>query len=273
MITTLKSGNWGHVGRPGQVGGSGVGDEHHAVAAEVEILGEVIAAASGWAGVSHAERGKVKAKIVRTLAPIMERLDPQEYLSIGRRDSPQQIVQEQLDKWAETSGDSDERAIGMQISVMKEFGLEEKSVSHLPGGSGWDTHDSDLVYLRAEYQNTQKFFKDKGITHVSLFRGVGNTQSLREGEQEIMMAPASAWSTDLDTALQFANGRPHSHILTTRVPVERVLSTCVTGRGCLSEAEVIVLGGKTKVNSFPKDERLGRAASSGLRNRVLKSLK
>ena len=72
-------------------------------------------------------------------------------------------------------------------------------------------------------------------------------------------APLSAWSTSRHTAYAFAEGESPSVsyglVLGATIPKERILSTTLTGLGCLNEAEVIVLAGDNdEIQVLPYDQ-------------------
>ena len=75
------------------------------------------------------------------------------------------------------------------------------------------------------------------------------------GYETVKMQPASSWTTDLETAIEFATDKANPEMLTSRVPVTDVLSTCVTGRGCLAEEEVILLGKPQRARVFVRERR------------------
>lgn len=165
-------------------------------------------------------------------------------------------VKAKINLWADTAGDSSSEAVAMQRAVQEEFGLKDAELRHL----GWVDHPIDpedmarnRAFVRAEYDATQAYLKNKGMTHISLFRGVkDDDDELGYGHETVTTQPASSWTTDLDTALEFANSEVAGHpkVLTTRVPISEVLSSAVTGRGCLSEQEYLVLGRPTRVQVF-----------------------
>ena len=97
-------------------------------------------------------------------------------------------------------------------------------------------------FLKAMYDETQKRLKAAGITHIEVYRGVGEGTELpyaKVGARVRRRANAlESWSASLAVADTFG-----PVVLRTIVPVERVLSTCRTGFGCLPEAEVVVIGG------------------------------
>lgn len=181
--------------------------------------------------------------------------------------TPDQVaffVKSKMDLWADTSGDSSIPAVRMQYAVRDEFGLKDSEMKHLDAFVvGYDREDAqNRAFVRAEYERTQAWFKEQGITHVSIFRGMEGSNTdlggegqhvprFGEGYEMVTMQPASSWTTSVDTAMEFANqqdGEPL--VLTSRVPVADVLSTCVTGRGCLTEEEIILLGNTQSVKVF-----------------------
>jgi hypothetical protein len=58
-----------------------------------------------------------------------------------------------------------------------------------------------------------------------------------------VLQPASAFSTDQGVARRFG-----SMVLDAVVPKERILSTAMTGPGCLNEDEILVIGGDTDLS-------------------------
>jgi len=177
-------------------------------------------------------------------------------------------VKQKIDLWAETSGDSNEEAKRMQDAVRKEFGLDQAAMEHMGDVFPMGTQDEarNRAFVRAEYEATQAWFKARGITHVSVFRGMGaepgtdigyenaegdfGVGQFGLGYETVTMQPASSWSTDLDVAIEFGADSSSPVVLTARVPVETVLATCVTGRGCYVESELILLGKPTRARVF-----------------------
>jgi hypothetical protein len=160
----------------------------------------------------------------------------------------------------------------MQTAVKDEFDIHAGTMNHLlqtPSvakaigkGQEWaqmvtpqaQAHAQARAFVRAEYERTQRWFAKRGLTHVTLTRGM-ESDTLEAGTTEtVQMQPASSWSANIATAVQFSRGggqfATHKEgnpiVLVARVPVARILSTAVTGRGALSEEEVIVLGGEQK---------------------------
>jgi len=185
-------------------------------------------------------------------------------------------AQQYVDNWANTAADSDANALAMQVATAHELDAASPPFDALLGsvggigpiGASLSSAVNDIVsgegatmqaFVRSEYNATQSFLKDHGVTgEVLLYRGmsfgrddppmpkdwVSGTQS------PIQMNPASSWSVDKMTATSFGGmgggGFPIAEhgadlaLLTSRVKVEDIISTSRTGRGALSEGEVLV---------------------------------
>lgn len=116
------------------------------------------------------------------------------------------------------------------------------------------------------YQNTQEQLKAMGVEELVLFRGMAldaDDPLLANGELvesdtafyseqyryrvarevPLRMQPISSFSASLRTAGSFTFGERGQHhaLVAVTVPREKIFATCVTGIGCLAEAEVVVL--------------------------------
>jgi SPP1 gp7 family putative phage head morphogenesis protein len=181
-----------------------------------------------------------------------------------------------IGRWAGTANDQDARSLAMQETAAKEFGIKGAAGWDLSGGpSGLSAEgraeratemrssiDADLKtneplyrdFLRAQYDDTQKMFRDAGITKVELSRGfdirppdrglhdIGFTDPpswAKNGDRtEVPLRPLSSFAYVAAKANNFGNWRFDAY-----VPISRILSTPRTGFGCLREKEVVVLGG------------------------------
>lgn len=197
-----------------------------------------------------------------------------------------------VSRWAETSHNSSVVSIAMQESATKEFNLT--GIGTWDESENTDEMNQDLAqsvqseltkngdmyqaFLRAQYDSTQQFFKDNGISQVTAYRGFKfdgeyNTQ-LTPDEQvpgampswavpeeqddfnddgntwnaDIPLRPLSSFSYDPNQASNFAGSgyTDTGRMIAGVVPVSRVLSTAVTGNGCLNEREMVLLGGTDK---------------------------
>jgi len=184
-------------------------------------------------------------------------------------------AQQYVDQWANTAADSDDHSLAMQVATAQELGAPSPAFDRLLATAVGDNTGDPIkpsvqevmdeqghtmqAFVRSEYTATQAYLKDQGITgSVLLYRGmsfghddppipkdwVNGTQS------PIQMNPASSWSVDKLTATSFGGmgggGFPLADpdadlaLLTSRVKVEDIISTSRTGRGALSEGEILV---------------------------------
>jgi hypothetical protein len=124
-------------------------------------------------------------------------------------------------------------------------------------------------FISSMYQSTQEYYKSKGITHVPAYRGslmtveqsgydsrritkIPETNEPLLFEASIESRPISSWSTNRNTAFDFADLRMAGveeevpHIYFTYIPIEEILANPFTGMGCLNESEIVTLGKKRK---------------------------
>lgn len=276
-VTTLGgpgSGNFGHSGRPGAVGGSGGGglsvgmpeegdftdesDSNIPRQDEIDALTDVLMEASNaedydidaLAEAPIRMRKEMKAEIVETLADRLQSSMPE--LS---SDESQKIVQTYVKAWTMSTLNSP-TGVELQHAVVQEFDLKNAATDHYPNFKSEVTPYA-RAFVRAEYEEAQDFFNDNDIKNITVFRGIGGNSVKERGEQTINLQPASSWTTDLDIAKSFAKMQSkgnaedvESKILVARIPVKRVQSTAVTGRGALHESEVIIHGGPLKVKAY-----------------------
>lgn len=173
--------------------------------------------------------------------------------------------------WATSSANNNPESIALQLAAKDEFnlkgtyqkyGIEEVSKAKEILSKNGDAYKS---FLRAQYDNTQILLKEKGISKVTLFRGVledesvgsyiGNAVEIRN----MVLQPISSFSTDHEIAIQFATDKEYKQIgriIAIDTPREAILSTPLTGLGCLNESEFVVLGGESKVTTVAWKPRL-----------------
>jgi len=124
--------------------------------------------------------------------------------------------------------------------------------------SGSGLGNLNRAIIREQYDQTQQFLEDSGVTSVNVYRGMrfnqwGENPPPAEFNQvttnspvSINANPVSSWSSNNHTANDFANGGdPNGYqvVLSAVVPRERIFSTPRTGAGCFRESEFVVLGG------------------------------
>jgi hypothetical protein len=219
----------------------------------------------------------------RGYSKILERLSDFSPLeSYG--DTPlDQLVSGIINSWAVTSNDANPLALAIQDIAQETFGLTEaddwrlnvldselkqkiiNDKNEIVNDPELSTFVKDI--LQIQYQLTQKYFAEKGIKTLEVYRGVemaSQTALLNTVEDALVGAPfrdvemvyeiikggtyrakastrpLSAWSFNGDTAEEFA-GRV-GVLMRTQIPVKDIFSTPQTGFGCLTESEVVVLG-------------------------------
>ena len=62
--------------------------------------------------------------------------------------------------------------------------------------------------------------------------------------------PLSSWSLHRDTSAHFAGATTYQEkglLLYMEVPAERIAATAVTGMGCITEQEIVLIGGQPDV--------------------------
>jgi len=235
-----------------------------------------------------AERAEFKKRVVEeTVSRVKERLSeddvPESLLKAMRFDRPEYsegsaggeqkrtaLVRGMVDRWADTSGDSDPPAVGVQRAIAAELSreipdLKDSELKHLGQYGRRPISTEDILkarqietlvgesgavraVVRAQYEATQQYFKEQGIKELTLHRGFHAPNLKESDDAEILMQPASSFSLNRRTAEMFANDMEYafSGLATVTVPVSRVFSTPATGFGCLPEQEVVVLGGKVR---------------------------
>jgi len=201
----------------------------------------------------------------------------------------QRFVQHFVDQWAGSSNDSQRDSLLVQRAVEKVFGLvgvletqemesEDSFAAEEPDLEAKELLKNPAVekvltsFLRAQYANTQSYFKSKGIKTVEVLRGAAmlsvreqlnsyNQDHQRsktldndvpnEGNMEVWspLRPLSSWSISGSVADDFAGVQSHyiqpeGVVFRTRVPVSRVFATPFTGIGCANEYEMVLLGGR-----------------------------
>ena len=173
------------------------------------------------------------------------------------------------------------RVTSLQHSANEEFGLGRDEHLKAFGKDGEMYGRGDRTALPADYHAkfgplnrrilrhmhdlTQEHLKEKGITHVPLYRGVqipdedlpatfpGGKAGWRDGHPVDVHhpLPLASWTTDKGTAQSFGRG-PNAWVVSANVPAEHVLS--YHGKhgfgGVTGESESVVLGHQAPAHLF-----------------------
>jgi hypothetical protein len=201
-----------------------------------------------------------------------------------------------IKQWAVSSGDDHRDSIALQMATGAEFGLPSAYTGRLVKRGDEETRslqDAQKLYadhgpalrgfVRGMYEHTQKQLDDlyPDSDHITLFRGfemplqqpaahvvkflgpppggfkrdAGAYAINPQGSLvDVNLQPASSFSLSAQTAGAFGG-----NFFTVRVPKARILSTALTGFGCLSETEMVVLGGRATGIVSSSDEIRMRA--------------
>lgn len=201
----------------------------------------------------------------------------------------QRIMKEIVRSWAESSNKTITSMLVQQVAG-EMFGVEEQAkIKDVLGAGGAGTLYQILqemgdkgeqfnlspqqkralqAILKGMHESTQEYFRSKGITHITIYRGVklpkdAVSKDVIDGEivdQMIMSRPLSSWATTAREAQNFASpGKDNiGVVMAAVVPVEDVLSIPLTGFGCLSEDEVVLIGHPREVKMVNSAEMLRR---------------
>ena len=169
--------------------------------------------------------------------------------------------------WANTSADHNELSLGVQYAISEEFGTPypkflKESYADGEARQFFEENEEALrAFVRAMHDNTQAYFKKHNITSVWAYRGMKThtpaawepdlkKDGFRFGAAGVELQPASSFSAEYRTSREdFANSS-RGVMIAAEIPVERILGTCRSGFGCLSETEFVVIGGQKGEDQF-----------------------
>lgn len=146
-----------------------------------------------------------------------------------------------------------------------------------------EQRDLIRLFLRAQYENTQEYYRSRGITDIPVARGMNlsyddpiiqellklarewdesqeidsNVEMPPSVEVSSVMRPLSSFATVLPAVRNFVSDRKpfdqndnYGVVLISRVPVHQILGTPYTGNGCLNEYEAVVIGRSLNTRMF-----------------------
>lgn len=251
------SGNFGHSGRSGLVGGSstnGIGrgtpgseesyeydskskkkiSNHFNEFLESELDGPA------WKGASDQERSEVKSNIVENLSQI---------------GANPETVEDMLYAWSNSSNDHNEKSLMLQTAVSEEFDIplsdwQKKNIENYMNPAQYNINGEEYEStVRSMYEHTQYALEEFGFGKndvIRVYRGILTDVDLDEGGAYEWDGNAiESWSIDRNIAKQFsgnAGGSMRSYIITMEVPRSAIFSTARTGLGCLTEGEIVIFG-------------------------------
>ncbi|OUB07575.1 hypothetical protein BK708_37580 [Bacillus thuringiensis serovar yunnanensis] len=173
---------------------------------------------------------------------------------IGKVENIEDVIKELIINWNKFTDRPLVKAI--QLAAIKKFHLPYASTDRWKADElgEYESHIDTIGIILEEMKNeTQSFFKSKGIKELTLFRGVKSSTKMNENGVDVQqLAALSSFSFSKTSAGDYAttsNPAIHPYLLVKNVPIDRILSLGVTGFGLMEHYEVVVLGGM-----YPKDE-------------------
>jgi hypothetical protein len=218
-----------------------------------------------WVAIAHQPEAYVHAKSASGSVKIYAVADPRkptEAEPVTPAWLKQIAASRMVHIWSLSSNDSVETALAMQEAAKREFNVDNamswdmtprvsKKVVKILAQHGGVYQD----FLRAQYNITQQDLASRGITKVSLARGMkwSNVDAAPAWAKDIITSkkadsvevklpqvrPLSSWSLQEITAYQFS-GR-NGVVLKADIPASKVLSWPKSGFGALDEAELVTL--------------------------------
>ena len=182
-----------------------------------------------------------------------------------------------IETWASSSGDSNNLSCALQVATQDAFAQPKDAVTHEQLHAVKTNSDNELMmsaashlglsmknaedvkafrqglqeFIHGQYENTQDLLKKMGKDHVMVARGMKHDpgkEHFSDKPANVKLQPASSFSANYGTASSFAGSGGTVYLC--KIPASQVLGTYLTGFGCTSEHEVVVLGHDT-IKSFP----------------------
>lgn len=233
-------------------------------------------------------RGKskiLKMLVVRTIGKTLEEKFTPEELSeflYGTRDvqgkvEGKDVVQKVLNTWADSSGEDISihlgeaarklfDAEGVLANLREEQTAREYNNNVL--GTASITRRVTQAVAQTMYDNTQKYLQSLGVTEAILSRGTSRETIGRDyttdnpltvGKETVVQRPIASWSLDGFTAIDFSQDG-YGVVIEAKIPAKQVFSTPLTGIGCFSESEFVVLspssGNRIVTTDYAEEEEV-----------------
>lgn len=196
-----------------------------------------------FGNVTYGQRGGVKHLVVDDLAK--------------QTGEPYETINERVHQWSISSNDSNRQSLQLQASAAKAFNvpLSKYQQDRIKGiASGWgknpiEAQANEVNYWKTVYKTTQDFLAKAGYKPndtITVYRGMtGKGKSGRlTGKASYEGNAVESWSLDISVARLFGDRESKGILLAAKVKVSDIVSTCVTGPGCLNELEVLIMGTK-----------------------------
>lgn len=178
----------------------------------------------------------------------------------GRQTHAAQVM---IDAWASCSGNGNSVSVALQLAAESKFGLKSAVLTTASEGSLaraeelLKTHGPVINgFVDATYGYTQLVLEEAGIEKITLYRGM--TTTAKTGVDKVTLQPLSSFAVSYNTALGFSNGGGFGDlsdgfgptVIAVEVPADKIFSTSISGVGCLTESEMVVMGGEYTAKVF-----------------------
>ena len=179
---------------------------------------------------------------------------------VAKRGADEDDVATNVNIWARTSNDENPTALAVQMAASQQFGVNlskwQSAKAKEMNESRYPTDHIDTSYIpkdksywKAVYKETQSFFQKAGYKpddEIVLYRGMtGKGQKGKlTGKARYEGNVVESWSFDVAVARSFSDTSMGGIIMSAKIKVKDIVSSCFTGPGCLTEMEVIVLGSR-----------------------------
>lgn len=222
------------------------------------------------AGTPQANKARIQKHLDEKLAnsPHFKDIEAQ-YNKAGNTAYGGSLAAKLISQWATSSGNHHAISVASQLAIADAFSMSPEHVEtkafHILHSSDVKG-DHDKVYKQAaqelgikandpasmakfkaglrdfalaQYHATQDHLASLGIKHMYLIRGMKFGNHTADPQKvSVKLQPASSFTTNHGTAKGFAST---GSLFAVKVPASQVMSSFITGYGCTSESEVVVL--------------------------------
>lgn len=153
------------------------------------------------------------------------------------------------------------RGMHFDTGDAKDWGLPEEITSSEVKAAieGRFRDNPNLLSYTAEYLDTDALLSDEAVmilTDELLGMRLPVVRHTAENPQlPVVMQPLSAWTWEENMAGDFSEHGDLRVVLTADIPRDAILSSAISGQGCLNEQEVVVIGGEYLVTAYAVIER------------------
>lgn len=191
---------------------------------------------------------------------------------------PVEYTRKVLSIWKNTSADSNQYVITLQMAAQKLLNLPDDCLAHrsyyidrqVRGTSLEALIEPNMELLRIMYNRTQEELKKAGIDYLYLFRAMAwsDRDDIPEElddlpwdgetivERLMMSQPLSSFTASPHVLTEFLVTDAYNVVLMAKIPREAIMAFFGTGLGCATEEEFVIRGGihKFRVLSWYEDE-------------------